>query len=269
MARETTRVLQRPARAVGFARDRVADAQVVAKLLRAPAERRHALHDDLGVKQRVAWSQPVPLDAIKRAGRALGATVNDVLVASVAGAMRRHLERTGDTSADLHATIPVNLRPLDEPLPRDLGNRFGLVLLDLPVATADPVDRVHVASERMRAIKASREGAVTYGILEAMGRAPAGVESFVVDQLSSKASMVLTNVPGPPVRIALAGVPLEGVLVWAPCSGSIGMSISIFSYAGGVTVGFMVNGRLVDDPTCLVEDFGASLTELLAAVDAA
>jgi hypothetical protein len=115
----------------------------------------------------------------------------------------------------------------------------------------------------MRAIKASREGAVTYGILGAIGHTPPVVESRLVDLLSSKATMVLTNVPGPRRRLALAGVPLEGVLVWAPCSGAIGMSVSIFSYAGSVTVGFMVNGNLVDDPSTLVGDFETSLEEVL------
>jgi hypothetical protein len=60
--------------------------------------------------------------------------------------------------------------------------------------------------------------------------------------------MVVTNVPGPKERLSFAGVPIDGVLVWAPCSGSIGMTVSIFSYAGGVTTGFMTDAALVPDP---------------------
>jgi diacylglycerol O-acyltransferase len=264
VVRGTLRSVRQPSRVAELARERAADLRAVAKLLLAPSERTHPLHDTLGVKQRVAWSRPLQLEAVRAAGRAYGATINDVLIAAVAGAMRRHLEGSGDATEDVRATVPFNLRPPDEPLPSDLGNRFGLVLLDLPVATPDPVARVRESAARMQAIKASREGAVTYGILGAMGHTPPVVESRLVDLLSSKATMVLTNVPGPRQRLALAGVPLEGILVWAPCSGAIGMSVSIFSYAGSVTVGFMVNGNLVDDPSTLVDKFEASLEEVLA-----
>ena len=72
--------------------------------------------------------------------------------------------------------------------------------------------------------------------------------------------MVLTNVPGPRRRLSVAGAPLGGVLVWAPCSGSVGMSISIFSYAGKVTVGFLTDAGLVPDPQALAD---AARTEAL------
>lgn len=187
-----------------------------------------------------------------------------MLIASVAGAVRAQLERSGDTTEDLHAMVPFNLRPLDQPLPRDLGNRFGLVLLDLPVSEGDAVRRVKGATTRMGAIKRSREGVVSYAILGAMGHTPQAVESRIVDLFSSKATMVLTNVPGPRAPVYLAGTRVGGVLVWAPCSGAVGMSVSIFSYDGEVVVGFMVNGRLIDDPRALVGAFEATTDELLA-----
>jgi diacylglycerol O-acyltransferase len=65
--------------------------------------------------------------------------------------------------------------------------------------------------------------------------------------------MVLTNVPGPRRRLSLAGTPLSGVLVWAPCSGSVAMSVSIFSYAGKVTIGFLTDAGLVPDPGVLAD----------------
>lgn len=261
-ARETARTLRHPLHLGELAREGVADAQALSRFLLAPTERTHPLHDELGAVQRVAWSRPVPLTLVKALGHDQGATINDVLVACIAGAVRRHLERAGMPLDDVHAMVPFNLRPLDEPLPRDLGNRFGLVLLDLPVATGDARVRLRRAAGRMRKIKHSREGAVSYGILGAMGHAPTAVEALAVDVFSSKATMVLTNVPGPREPVTLAGVPLRGVLVWAPCSGAVGMSVSIFSYAGEVTVGFMVNGRLVEDPQTLVADFEATLAEL-------
>jgi diacylglycerol O-acyltransferase / wax synthase len=84
----------------------------------------------------------------------------------------------------------------------------------------------------------------------------------VIDFFSAKASLVLTNVPGPRDRIQIAGAPVGGVLVWAPCAGAVSMSVSIFSYAGDVSVGFLVDAGLVPDPDALAAHFGEELTAL-------
>jgi hypothetical protein len=94
-----------------------------------------------------------------------------------------------------------------------------------------------------------------------MGLTPPVVEARLIDYFSAKGSMVLTNVPGPRARLSVAGAPLAGVLVWAPCSGSIGMSVSIFSYAGKVTVGFLTDAGLVENPGALA---AATRAEALA-----
>ena len=137
-----------------------------------------------------------------------GATVNDVLVAAVTGAVGRHLREFGDDVGEVHALVPFNLRPLDQPLPRELGNRFGLVLLGLPVGIEDPVARLAEVKRRMDAIKHGHEGVFTFGILGLMGRTPVQVEERLIDFFSAKGSMVLTNVPGPRKRLSLAGTPL-------------------------------------------------------------
>jgi hypothetical protein len=103
----------------------------------------------------------------------------------------------------------------------------------------------------MGAIKSSHEGAIAYGILGVIGRTPPLVEERMVNFFSAKGTMVLTNVPGPPRPVTLAGTPVRGVLVWAPCSGGVGMSVSVFSYAGKVSVGFLVDAGLVADPHAL------------------
>jgi len=115
---------------------------------------------------------------------------------------------------------------------------------------------------RMDAIKDSHEGAIAYGILSAIGAAPAQVEDRLIGFFTDKASAVVTNVPGPREPVFLAGAPVRGVLVWAPCSGSIGMTVSIFSYAGEVTVGFMVDTALLPDPQPLADAFSAELRAL-------
>ena len=74
--------------------------------------------------------------------------------------------------------------------------------------------------------------------------------------------MVVTNVPGPREPVSFAGTPVTGVLVWAPCSGSLGMTVSIFSYAGEVTAGFMADTALIPDPGVLAETFDRELLQL-------
>jgi hypothetical protein len=118
----------------------------------------------------------------------------------------------------------------------------------------------------MSAIKRSHEGAIAYAILGAIGHTPARVERLLVDFFSAKGTMVLTNVPGPRTTVTLAGTPVRGVLVWAPCSGSVGMSVSVFSYAGRVSVGFLVDDALVEDPQQLAD---AGRRELLRTARAA
>jgi diacylglycerol O-acyltransferase len=103
-------------------------------------------------------------------------------------------------------------------------------------------------------------------VLGAMGRTPAAVEAGVIDVFSARSTAVVTNVPGPREPLSLAGVPVRSVLVWAPCAGSIGMSVSIFSYRGEITVGFMTHAALVDDPGTLARAVEYELTALAAAV---
>src|SRR5690606_32013060 len=109
--------------------------------LASPPDPRHALHDELGAGQRVAWSPALPLPEVRRVAHAFGATINDVLLAAVTGAIGDHLRAAGTPTDEIHAMVPFNLRPLDEPLPRDLGNRFGLLLLALPVGLQSAVAR--------------------------------------------------------------------------------------------------------------------------------
>ena len=151
--------------------------------------------------------------------------------------------------------VPFNLRPLDQPVPRELGNRFGLVFLPLPVGVSGSYRRLVEVHKRMNEIKHSRDGAVSYALLSASGLAPEPVERRIVDLFTGKGTAVVTNVPGPTEPVYLAGTPVRTSLFWAPTSGHIGMSVSIFSYRGEVTVGLMVDATLVPDPGEVVVQF--------------
>jgi diacylglycerol O-acyltransferase len=259
---EGLETLARPGHVAQLAGTATQDAATLAKLLASPADTRTILREPLHGTRRVAWSKPFPLDRIRTAGRRKGATINDVLIATVTGALRTELKRHGDVPDDIHIMVPFNLRPLEETLPRDLGNDFALILLALPVGTEDRSARLREVKSRMDAIKNSHEGPISYGILSAVGATPPAVEDVLIGFFTQKASAVVTNVPGPREQVYFAGTPVEGVLVWAPCSGSIGMTVSIFSYMGEVTVGFMADTGLVPDPQPLVDAFDAELRAL-------
>ena len=238
------------------------DAGTLMKLLTASSDSQTVLRSPLQGTRRVAWSKPFRLERLKRARAHSSATINDVLVAALTGALHRYLAERDSLVDELHVMVPFNLRPLDEPLPRELGNDFGLILLALPVGIADPGERLREVKMRMDGIKSSHEGPIAYGMLSAIGMTPPAVEDRLIGFFTDKASAVVTNVPGPRSEVYFAGSPVRGVLVWAPCSGSIGMTVSIFSYAGRVTVGFMTDTGLVPDPQPLVNAFDAELRAL-------
>ena len=238
------------------------DARALAHVFLAGDDAETALKGDLGVARRVAWSEPLPLGHVKDVAHQNEATVNDVLVAAMTGALREYLERRDSLVDQIRAFVPFNLRPLDRPLPAALGNKFGLVSLPLPVGARTAAERLRKVKQHMDAIKGSPEGVISYGVLEAMGHTPLKVESAILDLFSAKGTAVITNVPGPRETVYLAGTPVSAVAVWAPTSGSVSMSVSIFSYDGRVTVGVMADAGLVPDPETMVDGFQSELDAL-------
>lgn len=217
----------------------------------------------LGVFKRVAWCDPVPLDEVKAVGKALGATVNDVLMACATGALRAYLIEHGDAvdGLTIRATIPVNLRPLEHA--RELGNHFGLVFLDLPVGLDNPVARLIAVRDGMTQLKHSRQAVMSYGLLSALGVGPGMLQRPALELLSRKATTVATNVPGPQEPLFLCGVRVREMMFWVPQSGSIGMGVSILSYAGSVYFGLIADTKLVPDPDRIIQRFGKELEKLL------
>ena len=243
-------------------RELPADAKALAKILLTPPDKNEVFKGTLHVADKVTWSDPIPLATVKEVGHATGSTVNDVLVTAMTGALRDYLRSRDGLVESIRAFVPFNLRPLGEPLPRELGNRFGLVYLDLPVGMRTAKARLQEVKRLMSDIKSSQQGPVAYGILGLLGHTPELAERYAIDMFSSRGSCVLTNVPGPREHVYMAGTPVRGALAWAPTSGSVGMSISIFSYAGEVTVGLLVDANLVPDPDRVIKSFHAELPKL-------
>jgi len=225
------------------------------RLVLLPPDPPTAFKGELGRRKVAAWSKPVPLEDFRAIGKAYGATVNDVLVATATGALRRYLERRGEETkgVSIRASVPVNLRPVDEA--HALGNSFGLVFLTLPVGTVDPVRRLRSIKKEMDELKRSPEALVAFGVLNVMGFAPVEVERLGLRFFGSKATAVLTNVPGPRESLYLAGRKVDSVMFWVPQSGRLGLGISILSYAGGVMLGVATDEGLVSDPEKIVDGF--------------
>lgn len=226
------------------------------RLVVLPPDPPTAFKGELGRRKRAAWSKPVPLDDFKAIGKAFGATVNDVLVATATGALRRYLEHHGlpTSGVAIRASVPVNLRPLDD-AHHKLGNSFGLVFLTLPIGITDPVKRLRSIKQEMDELKRSPEALVAFGVLNVMGLAPVEVERLGLRFFGSKATAVLTNVPGPRESLYLAGRKVETVMFWVPQSGRLGLGISILSYSGGVMLGVATDEGLVPDPERIVDGF--------------
>ena len=258
LARATTRSGWERLRSKG-ARAAVADAagltlrtgQVVSDLL-LTTNPRSAVGGVPGHRKRLVWTEPLPLPGLKQAGRLVGATLNDVLLSAVAGALHTYQDGRGHAPVDLVTMVPVNVRPLDEPLPRELGNRFALVFLRFPSRDATPLGRLALSKARMDWLKASPEAALTFALISVIGRFPAELERRVVDFFADKAIGVTTNVAGPREVRYLGGVAVTGVLGWVPGSGRHTLGFCIVTYADAVRIGIMADESVVPDPESLL-----------------
>ncbi len=233
-----------------------------------------ALEDDpptrfrgrLGQRKRAAWADPLPFHEVHTAAHALGCTVNDILMAAAAGALGSWLRDAGEDTDGLvvRAAVPVNLR--DPALGAQLGNRFGLVYLDLPVGIRNPLTRTWAVHEAMARLKGSYQPVLTLGLMATLGLLGRTLEDTAVDLLAGKASLVASNVPGPQEPRYLAGRRLTQLMFWVPQSGDIGVGISILTYDGQVQFGLIADSKRIPDPRAVVTRFATEFEQLLLAI---
>ena len=222
----------------------------------------------LGMEKRAAWSEPIALDGVKFIRKAFDCTVNDVLLTAVAGALGRYVDARGEASKNLkiRGVIPVNLRPIE--LDEELGNKFGLVFLSLPIGIADPIERLHRVKQNMDKLKASSEPIATFGIINLLGIVPPRVHKLAVDLFDSKGTAVMTNVPGTQAQLYIAGAPIKTVMAWVPQTGRIAFGVSIISYNGKVWLGIATDKGLVPDPEAIIDFFCVEYEEMRARAQA-
>jgi diacylglycerol O-acyltransferase len=228
-----------------------AAARTVSSVLLGRRDGPGPLRGTASVGRRAAWTTPQDLDRVKAVARRLEVSVNDVLLAAVAGGLRRWLLDDGGHPADLRVMVPVDLRSGHQP-PAELGNRFGIVFVPLPVGTASAAERVAAVRAATTRAKRSAVAPASYLLLGLVGHLPHWGQGLAAGLLSRVATVIVTNVPGPRTPLTLAGVPLTSVVFWVPHVGRIGVGVSIFSYAGTVTIGVATNASLGIDPGELV-----------------
>jgi WS/DGAT/MGAT family acyltransferase len=214
-------------------------------------------------KKMVAWSEPIPLDDVKIVGKALGCTVNDVLLSCVAGAIGEYLLAQGQDPAgkEIRAMVPVNLRPLEKAW--QLGNRFGLAPLVLPIGIANPVERVYAVRRRMGELKGSYQPLLAFAVLSVSSLFVKPVQDAILGLFAKKATAVMTNVPGPVVPLRFCGSTLRQNMFWVPSSGDIGVGVSILSYGGGVQFGLITDEQLCPEPQAIIDRFEPEFNKLL------
>ena len=259
-------VLANPAQpllsSMGMAKSGLQVAQDVAALALMPDDSPTLLKGKPVGRKVVAWGEPIPLEQVKAIGKGLGCTVNDVLLACAAGAIGSWLADQGQDPAgkEIRAMVPVNLRPLDKAW--QLGNRFGLAPLVLPIGIENPIERVYAVRQRMAELKGSYQPLLAFAVLSVSGLFIKPVQDAVLGLFAKKTTAVMTNVPGPAVPLKFCGSTLRQTMFWVPASGDVGVGVSILSYGGGVQFGLITDERLCPEPQQIIDRFEPQFEQL-------
>jgi WS/DGAT/MGAT family acyltransferase len=224
-----------------------------------------ALERSATARRAVAYAD-VPFDAVRAAGRAHGATVNDVLLAATAVALRRALRRRGEPREAVRALVPVSLRAGADG-GGALGNRISFLPVELPVGEPDPHRALALVAARTSAAKA---GAST-SALDALGRAAdalPGPGRRLIARGALRAlpfTLVVSNVPGPPLALSLLGRPLRAVYPMVPLLHGHALTVGAVSYDGRLHLGLAADAEVVDDAVAIARDLEAAFDALRVA----
>lgn len=256
-----------PGRALHRARQGLDMAGELARIALLSDDPASCLKQPMTGLKKLAWATPIELARVKAVGKAMGYTVNDVLLACAAGAIGSFMRRQGklEKGTVIRASVPVNMRPPGKAL--SLGNHFGLVMLDLPVGLTDPAKRVDALHRSMEELKRSYQPLVALGLLGAMGLAPRAIQQLALDLLSRKASTVMSNVPGPQEPLFLGGSRITEQMFWVPQTGAIGVGVSILSYDQQVFFGLIADKQIIPQPMTVARQFNAEFERLVTGVD--
>jgi diacylglycerol O-acyltransferase / wax synthase len=227
------------------------------------------LNVPIGPHRRVRWGSS-RLEDYKRVKNSLGGTVNDVVLAVVAGALRRWLQARGvDTKGvELRALVPVSIRTEAEH--DTLGNRIAAMRGPLPIYVEDPVDRLRIVSEAMTGLKESKQALGAEVIAGLTGFAPPTIlaQASRLNFSTRLFNVIVTNVPGPQFPLYMHGRELQELVPLAFLPENHALAIAIMSYNGGITTGLLADYDAMPDLELLAEALDESLAELLEAAAA-
>lgn len=251
--RQLPQALADPARAAAGLRRR---ARAFWELVRTGTEgcAATALNREIGPHRRIEWVT-FDLDEVKSVKNRLGGTINDVVLATVTGAVRGFLERRGDrVSGTFRVGVPVNIRTSARP---GMGNHIWAWIVPLPIEVREPRRRLqilHAETERLKRSAQAESGELVTTAVEwtSSNLMPLGVRLLTRMQ---PYNLLVTNVPGPPVPLYLLGARIEALYPYAPLFERQGLGIALFSYAGKLSWGIVGDWDLLPD----LGDFAAAI----------
>jgi diacylglycerol O-acyltransferase / wax synthase len=217
----------------------------------------------VGPNRRFAMAE-APVSEFKAIKNALGGTVNDVVLATVAGALHRFLKRRGEPTQglSLRAMIPVSTR--DESQKMALGNQVTSIFVDLPVGPMDAATRLRAITAATKDLKESHQ-AVAAGALMNIGTwAPPTLHGLAARLVARQRllNLVISNVPGPQMPIYLAGAKLLGTYPVMPLGETLALAIALTSLAGTMAFGITSDWDSMPDIDSFADDMQASILEL-------
>jgi diacylglycerol O-acyltransferase len=220
----------------------------------------------IGPHRRFTWVRG-DLAQFKAVKNALGGTVNDGVLAAVAGALGSYLRAHGEATDDtiLRAMVPVSVRADVER--GALGNRVAAMWVPLPVGLKDPVQRLLTISREMDGIKDSGQAVGAQVLTELTGFAPPTImaQAARLQARQRMFNLVVTNVPGPQMPLYMLGRELEGMFPMVPLAANQALGIAIMSYNGQLNFGLNADYDALADLETLADQLRASIDELAAA----
>jgi diacylglycerol O-acyltransferase / wax synthase len=219
----------------------------------------------IGPHRRFTWVR-VNLADVKAIKNELGGTVNDVVLATIAGALGKHLRRRGQNTdgLELKAMVPVSVRADVER--GALGNRVAAMMAPLPVWCQDPVARLDIVREELKGLKSGGQAVGAQVLTQLSGFAPATVMGQASRVMARQRffNVVVTNVPGPQIPLYLAGKRMTDTFPMVPLAKNQALGVALLSYAGRINFGLVGDFDLMWDLDDFTEDVRESLAELAA-----
>ncbi len=213
-----------------------------------------------------------PLDEFRLIKSTLGGTINDVVLAVVAGGLRHFLIARGvdpdDENEALQCLCPVSIRDNSERTA--LGNRLAMLLVNLPIGEVDPVRRLVAVRATVDALKARKQAVGADFLLNLAGFAPSTLHAMVARASLRQIAfnLIVTNVPGPQVPLYCQGAKLVDVYPIAFLYDGQELAVAIFSYAGMLNFGYLVDDQNVPDVDVFAQCVEESVRELVEAAGA-